>query len=236
MSGNETTAVLQAIEHLIGDLAAQMDEVELTADETQTTEGIEGLPETTRPISAGLDEQDKIPRDNGDAKDSISSQQSALGPSAYDQQRDVAAALPDKDARGSRCATMHSDGFSESSGFCHTDAGDADQASLNSIPAGDRTDSADKQRMVTDSDKAEPPDASPRHNSQPEVQSQDRKASAQKQAKPVGRNQQCPCGSHKKFKACCGKKKPAHAGIDPRTSEAAELGTGKPLQMTRLYV
>lgn len=29
----------------------------------------------------------------------------------------------------------------------------------------------------------------------------------QPNVRPVGRNQQCPCGSHRKFKACCGRHK-----------------------------
>lgn len=83
--------------------------------------------------------------------------------------------------------------------------------------------------------------ASPKGTSRPLEGSNKPAAKASKQAaelhkrsKVVGRNQQCPCGSHKKYKACCGRQqkgKAASAGAENAQDRRQELP-----HMATLYV
>ena len=58
--------------------------------------------------------------------------------------------------------------------------------------------------------------------------------SKQKEQKPIGRNQPCPCGSHKKFKACCGRQRPAQSM--PAAPAADDARAKKLQQIHTIYV
>lgn len=61
-----------------------------------------------------------------------------------------------------------------------------------------------------------------------------RPAAVQKRGKAVGRNQQCPCGSHKKYKACCGKQQAGKAA--PASVQDSQVRTQDLPHIATLYV